>query len=354
MIHFFLIFLLSFAPYETFANSRKSLKQGDQAAKEFLDKVDEKKAEAGPHPFYKGKKPKEANLKAKALEGSSKSLIGNDPASQMVRESHEERPEFKMDVKHDPLITRAEKIGEDPLKAIGGEGTQLVEVQQAGTNERLTCEEAGEDSLETCVNTLIVKVKKTKVSKDWKGPIYFWRSHDAAKYGFSVACGTLRHDVFTAKRRGSGNITASYKACLQEIGNKESRRSKLNKKYKTRGSVRVPRLNIDPSQIKEVTIKPLPITRGRDGKPKIQGYSLHCAWDNHWDGDGYNCQASIKIVYEEDSYEILPDEEVSTCDRLEQRADLGLCSYGSKVCTQGHETRDIEGIPITRDCWQYT
>src|SRR5207249_12327184 len=61
------------------------------------------------------------------------------------------------------------------------------------------------------------------------------------------------------------------------------------------------------------------------------------------------------------SYEVLPDEWVLNCDRLESRVDQGLCSYASKVCIQGlspgfrpgkPQTRLIEGVPITRDCWQ--
>jgi conjugal transfer mating pair stabilization protein TraN len=34
--------------------------------------------------------------------------------------------------------------------------------------------------------------------------------------------------------------------------------------------------------------------------------------------------------------------------------DQGLCTYDSKVCTQGRQTRIIEGVPITRDCWEDT
>lgn len=64
--------------------------------------------------------------------------------------------------------------------------------------------------------------------------------------------------------------------------------------------------------------------------------------------------ATLKIVYEEDSYQILPDEWSDNCARLEERVDSGLCGYVSRVCTAPHQTRIIEGVEIKRDCWQET
>ncbi|OJW54568.1 MAG: hypothetical protein BGO67_10490 [Alphaproteobacteria bacterium 41-28] len=350
MMRYPLIFLFSCAAV---ADPWKNLKQGDQVAQEFLNKVDEKKAKAGSHPFYKGHS-KESNLKSTDLLGKSQSLAQQDPASQMIYESSNARPQVKIDPEKDPLIVRADKIGETPLTAIGGEGTQLVEVQQGGTHEIIDCEESGEDSLETCASQLKVKVVKTTVQKEWKGQFHLWKDYDAGKYGLYLACGALRHEILTSKRRGSGNITASYKACLQEIGNKERKRSKLNKQFITRGAVRIPRLNLTPSQIKEVTIDQRPPIRTRKGNFRNPGYYIHCEWDEHKHGFGYRCHPAIMIVYEEESYEVLPDEWVSHCNRLEKRVDQGLCYYATKSCTQGRQTRDIEGIPITRDCWQET
>ena len=70
--------------------------------------------------------------------------------------------------------------------------------------------------------------------------------------------------------------------------------------------------------------------------------------------DEYRFVPVIKIIYEEDSYRILPDEWSDNCARLEERVDSGLCGYYSKACTQGRQTRTINGVPIKRDCWQET
>lgn len=68
----------------------------------------------------------------------------------------------------------------------------------------------------------------------------------------------------------------------------------------------------------------------------------------------YGIQPVIKINYEEEVVQVLPDEWSSNCARLEERVDQGLCTYDSKVCTQGRQTRIIQGVPITRDCWEET
>lgn len=45
---------------------------------------------------------------------------------------------------------------------------------------------------------------------------------------------------------------------------------------------------------------------------------------------------------------------VNTCEALEEKVDRGLCSYVSRACTQGRQTRLIEGIPVPQNCWEET
>jgi len=326
------------------ADSWKNLKSGDQAAQEFLNKVDQKKKEAGIHPFYKGIS-QEATLTDAELKGKSQTLACKDPVGQMLQQSADSRPQFKIDPVHDPLIKGSKKIIETPLEELGGKGTQIKKVVQAHKDEIVLCEEAGDDSLESCTSDLKVKVIKTKIKKEWQGTVHYWMVQKAIKHGHYLACGPLRHGVFRA-RQYAGDITGAFKACLQELGNEENR-----------GSVQLPHLNFLTNQILEVRVEQMPQLKGKRGFNKPRYYSncsgdIHNSMDN--DKSHYNCTPRIKIVYEENSYQILPDEWISNCTRLEERSDQGLCSYASKVCTQGKQTRVIEGIPVTKDCWQET
>ncbi|MBP9691737.1 MAG: conjugal transfer protein TraN [Alphaproteobacteria bacterium] len=322
------------------ANPTTNLKSGDQTAQEFLNQMEKKKKEAGNHPFYSGHSCA-ANLKSTQLVGAAQNLSNTDPASQMIHKSAESRPQVKINPSKDPLITGSQKILENPLKTIGGEGTHVIEIKQDGKDEILTCEEPGDDSLESCLSQLVVKVRKFKVRKEWKGQIRFWMNAGKKKW-MHLACGALRHDTRRAYQT-AGNITAAYKACMQELGNKSS------------GSyVTLSPLGIAADKIKEVKVDSILIQRRR-GLPR-QRFQVNCSgltYNHEWHRKSwYDCQPLITIVYEEDSYEILPDEWASNCQKLEERVDQGLCHYASKECTQGKQTRSIEGIPITRDCWQ--
>lgn len=323
-----------------FADPQKHLNQGDQLAQQFLNQSKQKCEKAGPHPFSKGVS-KEAKFSAEELQGKAQLLSQKDPAGQMIFKSSDIRPQVKIDLQKDPLITGSQKAITDPLRTIGGEGTRAVETKQGGKNETLKCEEPGDDSLESCLSQLVVKVRKFKVKKEWKGQIHFWMNAGKKKW-MHLACGALRHDTRRAYQT-AGNITAAYKACMQELGNKSA------------GSfVTISPLGVSADKITEVKIDSYFIQRRR-GLPRKR-YQVNCSGLTHnheWHRKSwYNCTAQITIVYEEDSYEILPDEWTSNCDRLESRVDQGLCHYDSKVCTQGKQTRIIEGIPITRDCWQ--
>lgn len=41
------------------------------------------------------------------------------------------------------------------------------------------------------------------------------------------------------------------------------------------------------------------------------------------------------------------------CTALEQQAQSGMCVQQSQTCVEPAETRVIDGIPVTRDCWRY-
>lgn len=320
------------------ADSWQHLRQGDKTAKALFDQMSQKKKEAGAHPFYKGT-PKEANISSDNLNGQSQRAANQDPAAQMIYQSSDARPQVKLDPQKDPLLTGSQKLMENPLEVIGGKGTQAVSVQQAGKTETINCEEAGEDSLETCTRELSVKVKKIKVKKKWEGQFRYWKERKARKKGHYLACMALRNGVWAASRQQNSDVTAAYVACIQELGGQF-----------TAGHVSLPQLPFPVAQITAVNFK-----MGKRSKRSERLFvSMSGYVDSNDHGTKYDLYPHIIITYEEDSYEILPDEWSDNCGRLEERVDSGLCSYGSKVCTQGRQTRTINSVPITRDCWQYT
>ncbi|MBA2611167.1 MAG: conjugal transfer protein TraN [Alphaproteobacteria bacterium] len=332
---FFLLLILFSLPVK--ANSWHNLQQGDLTAQSLFDQMTAKKQEAGGHPFYEGIS-KEANYKDTVLDGQAQGAVNSDPAAQMIYQSSDARPQVKIDPVTDPLIKGSNEVMANPLEVIGGKGTQVVEVQQGGKTETVVCEESGEDSLESCARELTVRVIKTKVKKTWEGQFRYWKTRKARKHGHYLACTALRQGVMNADRQQNSDVTAAYLACMQELGGQL-----------TAGHVSLASTPFVASQIVAVNFKMTKRKRSNRLRVSRSGYV-----DSNDHGTKYDLYPRIIIDFEEDSYEVLPDEWSDNCARLEERVDSGLCGYVSRICTAPHQTRIINDIPITRNCWQET
>jgi type-F conjugative transfer system mating-pair stabilization protein TraN len=361
-MRYLLLLIILLKTQVLYSNSWKNLESGDQAAKSLLNQFETDKAKAGANPFFHVI-PNEANLSDSDLTQHSQKLSPQSTVGQFVKSSSDTRPKFNIDTKTDPLLWGSEKILSNPLEAIGDKDTRLETVYQSGKDETVLCEERGDETAETCVTKLNVRVVKRLVKKELKGSFQYSKCCHSEKHGHYLPCQSLIQAVGNASLTMSGNrrnfrkmfpqkeaspqdidkalnITAHYKACITELAANPRGCYECNTHLNHGG--------LYPEQIKEVHLERHPAF------PK----SLYFK-DNyfHMYKSGrteYRYAPAIKIIYEEEKKEVLPDEWVSDCARLEERADLGVCRYGSRSCTQGCETRVIEDMPITRDCWQYT
>lgn len=338
---FYSLSLLVLFPCMSVASQTAHLKSGDKTAEDFLSQLEAKKIEAGQHPFYAGHS-NAAQLKNSDLNGHTQSLRHSDPVSQMLHQSIDSRPQFRIDPSKDSLITGSQKIIEAPLQKIGGEGTKEIMLTPAKAgDETLTCEEPGDDSLESCTNQLIVEVRKIILRKELETNFHIWLPY-GKKRRFSLACGALRNAVQEVYHNG-GEITAPYKACMQELS------------WRGHGCcASLPSLSFPVDKIKEVRIEKTLVTgrRGHISQSFILNYDGYTHKNLGRKKSWYTYRPRIKITYEEDSYEILPEKWVSNCENLEERVDQGLCHYDTKECTQGPQTRIIEGVQITKPCWE--
>ncbi len=306
MKSFKILFFLCLFSSNGDAGNWKNLNQGDQTAEEFLNKLEDKKKEAGPHPFSQGIS-KEAGFQEQVLEDTSKSLFQTDSASQMILESLASRPQIKMDLTHDPLLAKSQKIMENPLTEIGGKGTHASQSSQGGEDEILTCEEGGEDVQHTCVVNKSIKIVEEKgnpINSSFDVPgCEVYGSHPHFLSFQPVAPG-----------RVMGYIS-SYPPLVE--------------------SFITPRTGIPVEDI-------IVFSAGNNGlsTPLTPGYFLFERY--HF---CYTYRPRVKVPQ---------DFQVNGCEALEAKADQGLCSYVSKVCSQGPQTRVFEGIAVTKKCWQYT
>lgn len=292
-------------PSFVFASPTAHLKSGDKTAEEFLSQLESKKIEAGHHPFYAGHS-NAAQIKDSDLNGRAQSLHYSDPVSQMLHHSTNSRPQVKIDPSTDSLMTMTDKILEDPLQAIGGTGTCVMEVQQGGTNEIVVCEEAGDDAKYTCHLNLLVIIKEEP------GPIQ--------QGSFSV--------------RGPA-IHASYGYLLNRWP-REKRRHFVGYIQVDQSTLKAfisSQTGIPVTQILSASASPV----GGWVRVSHKRYTFEVFQFN------YSYQSRIKVPY---------DSWMDGCKALEERVDQGLCHYDTKECSQGPQTRIIEGVSITKPCWE--
>ncbi|HBW24736.1 MAG TPA: hypothetical protein DEF13_03690 [Holosporales bacterium] len=224
----------------------------------------------------------------------------------MIHESSETRSHFKIDVEKDPFVRGSQEIMNNPLEAIGGKGTKCEEklAPMETGDESFTCEETGEEAEYTCKSYLLVTLKEDR------GP--------PQQGSLEIPSHTLYEGRYGLKgliSRGSFDVTAQA-ALKQYISSR----------------IGVPSEQVEvspPLYLRQVTEYPARGWTYTYSMYRIP-YTYHSlikvpqfAWDNR-------------------------------CGALESRADKGECSYVSKVCTQGPETRLIGGVSVYAPCWEET
>ncbi|KAB2836011.1 MAG: hypothetical protein F9K49_02680, partial [Caedimonadaceae bacterium] len=302
-----ILFFLFFSP--ALANPWQHLGQGDKTAQEFRGQMNPKKPEAGPHPFYNGQTTHEAHYTPADLTGRSHAAAHGDLATQMIQESSNTRVQFKIDPQSDPLLGLAGKVMENPLEVIGGKGTQAIETIQGGKDEILVCEEAGEDTEHTCKSTLVVTIK-TEHGPLQKGSVLF--------NGPALYHSHIHQGLFSMPRVKSRHFVAHIRNVVPLLKSLVSQRT-----------------HIPISDI-------VSVSAGNNGewiKVRHKRYSF----------SSYTINYSYRPIIKTPIFLW-----VDGCKALEEQADLSLCAYKSKICTQGHQTCHIEGVPVTQDCWEYT
>ena len=216
---------------------------------------------------------------------------GLDPTiSQMLSEDGHR---FVIDPAADPLVNSADRIRALPLKVIGGEGTHSVSVHTGGRDEIATCEESGDESVHTCKSHVHVDVRE-ELGDPINGS---WNMSGEGAYGY-------------------------YGMFMQA------------------GPARDAQLAAFISSQRGIPREQIVSTNGTFESLHVNGKFKYCNA-----GISYSHRPKIKVAY---------PSWIDGCGHLESKADRGLCTYTSKVCTQGPETRVFDGVRVHQDCWEYT
>ena len=241
-------------------------------------------------------------------------LMGSE-AGQSLTESAKQRPRYKLDVNSDPLFNQKESANAEATLGISTEKSKL----EKDIPKIVTCEEGGEDVLHDCFQDRQVipqvPLKRFTITLDYPNIVRNAGYHRDGIGHLHVSTRDYNVDPTTFRQ----NVCPSFQA-----------------KDALTGQV----FNIDCQRVQRYWLRSIPI---REWVPLVDKY-----------GKESRAVRYITMEFEHDTYEGEGvDQWVSYCDSLEEMTDQGLCRYGEKVCSQGPETRLINGYKVYKDCWQY-
>ena len=290
----------------------------------------------------------------------NKKIKDEDNVGAFITKSHHQRLRFNIDPLKDPIFTESDKVVNNPLATLKVQATEINEPVRE-IKSRHTCEEEGDTYLLTCVKELGVTVTRIPPKP--------------TTFGFSLTNLWNKHRGFWNKyfKRGQGRHP---NRALDFGGDNKGGDSGYARHY-----TYVPHPSVDgqfltslltlTGGIDEVAGYPY-VKRGYGGvsyadprsrpqftesvdKLKIKRViSLPGMGSSSYAGQHFWLYRFAQIELDIVEPPIITESWISGCDLIEAKVDQGLCSYVEKKCTQGKQTRIINGEAVTKPCWQET
>jgi conjugal transfer mating pair stabilization protein TraN len=312
-------------------------------------------------PGFKGTNIPEANFSHGNIQGKiEEKMKEKNNAGAFINESHDKRLRFNIDPLKDPIFTESDKIVANPMETLKVTITEVDE-PVTETKSRHTCEEEGDAYLLTCVKDLAVTVTKTPPK--------------STTFGFSLTNLWNKQRSFWNKyfKRGQGRHP---NRALDFGGNNKGGDPGYAKHYTYVPNPAVDRQFLTDlfsmtGRIDEVAGYPY-VKRGYGGvsyadprsRPKFtesidtlnikRVIVLRQFGSSSYAGQHFYLWRFANIELDIVHPPIIKESWKSGCDLIEQKVDQGLCFYKEKRCTQGKQTRIINGEAITKPCWQET
>lgn len=293
-------------------------KSGQSFANDKMGKVTEAAKSTNPQtvPGFQTDRPQEASLSSGALGEAAFQASKKDEAAQHIISEARDRKSFKIDPETDPLFIAGNDVIKDPQKALKEEFIETSSGEEDGSEEIITCEESGEETLEEGLERRIVTVATPPK-----------HTSTLAVYSHGWGGGLSRNIITNAKYDGSTTNTPCYAAGT------------------TVGNLLPTHLQ---SRVKSIQFSPGYSCPGGASFSSDGTMSISTGGGGGWSFVQFNTSFEITLKPgEEDTSEVID----STCQTLEERVDKGLCAYESEVVVEGPQTRVINDYAVTRDWW---
>lgn len=307
-----LLFLtLGMAMGGAFGNMGEFHKEGKEFAQEFK-KNRPKDDDLKDVPGYAGTDIEQATYTEKDLDERKSSALESSEAGKFIIETQHTRPRFDIDPTTDPLFIEADKIIANSTDEL-----QVSEVEGDVIPVKPTIHKClrGEDSFEkTCTRTLTPY--KTGAKLEEKEYLV----------NFNITDFPFLYDG-TLSNKTQNIAVERDRRILEKIKNMGIIIDVVNKK----------KFDINMSQLSKASFNNnhgslITVRKEKNVKQQNKRY----------------VEIKLTTSVEIPTYDL---KWVDDCSSLEKSVDRGDCGYGEFRCVKGKETKMIEGVPLTADCW---
>jgi len=129
-----------------------------------------------PHtvPKFQTEKPPESSLDAGSIGDAALAASRTNEASQNLLSQARSRPIFKFNVNTDPLFVGANQVIKDPHQSLNEVFEEIPASSSIASEELRTCEEGGDEYLQSCLKRLEIELKVTPEKGAYKSNCQFW------------------------------------------------------------------------------------------------------------------------------------------------------------------------------------
>lgn len=277
------------------------------------------------------------SLNSTNLAESAQKMAQEDPVAVHIQEAQANRPKFTIKPESDPMFERADKATQNPEELLA-DGEVITEEEDVTQEyEDVTCHEGGDEVIHACFITRSATVKKpslkvhrtsvTFVTHNWGG-------------GLSVNLITGEKLDYSSTETSSSIISNPFP---KEMINKV-KKVELAPEFSNAGCSYSfnERMNFIVDYFRSL------VTLGENGVLSLN------TEDSYFEGNDFDdLVLSVDITYQPAPLICdVTQSENSTCDKLEEKTEAGLCFYEDEVVTQDAEARTINDYPLYLDWWQ--
>lgn len=288
-----------------------------------------------------------ANLNTTNLEEATNKMSQKDSVAVHIQESQANRPKFVIKPETDPMFQAADKATQKPEELIGEGEVTTEEEKLTQEYEDVICEEGGDEVVHACFISRSITVK-TPSPKVHRTSVTF-TTHN---WG-----GGLSRNVITGDKLDYSTTDTSY--------------SFISNPFPKELVGKIQKVELGPEFSLEggslsFTEKATPNDWASQGKESFAQYirslitftsngvvSLD-THDEYFEGNDFdNLVINVDITYQPaPALADITQLESTTCEKLEEKAEAGLCFYDDETISQGAETRTINNLSVYLDWWQ--